>query len=663
MKPPPSLNAIFRFCLLMGGLGITAAIAPAKDITIQPGDSLDQARDKAQPGDRIILHGGTYRLDHTLTLKPKNSRVTWMAAPGEQPVLSGGIEVKNWTPDKDGVWKAPLARTEKLRQLYVNGQPAKMARLKSQVKGQSGYGEFIINGDEPWAFSPGKTADGVRVLKSDLPSVAHPKDLEIRGQTTWTMNRFGIRGIQDEGDSWVLLFDQPAAAMAQNQLWGTFDPRTELDVFNAREFLTQPGEFYFDRTGQTLYYFPRTGEQMDHVEAIAPVLETLVSIQGSSLREHVSNVRFEGITFSDTAWQLMHIGDSYGAVGIQSCALTVKFGSPNWHDSAYQTTDLPVAAVEVNSADHITFSGNVFKLTGAMGLNLENDVCNSSINGNVFFDIGSCAINVGHPQHVYIGKQNGENAGNGPYHIDNSHAKWREDVEGLCTNIVIANNLIRRTGIEHPPSVALSVFYGHGITIEHNDLRYAPYSGISLGWGWDQFDGKSARSIGKPSLSLEDNAIRANRLTDMLQTLSDGGGIYLLGMSEPLASDPSKQKWSEISGNYLHDFGGETRAGIHPDGGARFFYFHDNVFDHLKWSLIKVSDNGGKADYWVVRNYSNTKLYWSELDLPIAPRTTITNNVLVSEEAWPAAAKHIIDTSGLKPTYQDLFDRIPKEDR
>jgi hypothetical protein len=659
----PLLTAIFRFCLLVGGLGITPAITLAIDIPLQPGDSLDQARDKARSGDRIILHGGTYRLDHTLVLKPENSGVTWMAAPGEQPILSGGIPVTNWTRDTDGVWKAPLVRTAKLRQLYVNGVPAKMAELKHQVQGRGGYGQFIVKGNEPWAFTAGQTDDGVRVLKSDLPSVAHPEDLEIRGQTTWSMNRFDIRGIKDAGDSWILLFDQPAGAMAEHQNWVTFDPAGGLAVFNAREFLTEPGEFYFDRAGQILYYMPRIGEEMNHAEVIAPVLETVVSIQGRNLRQHVFNVRFEGITFRDTAWQMMHIGNSYGAVGIQSCALTVKFGSPDWHENAYQTTDVPVAAVEVNSADHIAFTGDDFRLIGDIGLNMENDVHDSLVEGNIFLDIGSCSINVGHPQHVYIGKQNGFNGGRGPYHIDNSRAKWNDTVEGRCTGIEIANNLIRRTGLEHPPSVALSVFYGHVINIDHNDLRYAPYSGIGLGWGWVDFDGEHELSMGKPSLSLEDNAVRGNRLTDMLQTLEDGGGIYLLGMSEPLASDPSRQKWSEVSGNYLHDFGGDMRSAIHPDGGARFFYFHDNVFDNMKWSLIKVSDAGEKGDFRVERNYANTTLFWSEGNYPIAPRTTIRDNVQISGEAWPPEAQQIIDTSGLQPAYKGLFDRIPKDDR
>ncbi len=73
---------------------------------ISPGDSLEKARDAAQAGDRIILHGGTYRLGETLVLGPQNSGVTWMAAPGEKPVISGGVSVTGWTSDTNGIWKS-----------------------------------------------------------------------------------------------------------------------------------------------------------------------------------------------------------------------------------------------------------------------------------------------------------------------------------------------------------------------------------------------------------------------------------------------------------------------------------------------------------------------------------------------------------------------------
>ena len=106
---------------------LLAFVVSAKDITVSPGDSLAKARDTARAGDRIILHGGTYRLDETLVIGPQHSGVTWMAFKNEKPVISGGVLVTGWTPDTNGVWKAKLNRKEKLRQLYVNGSPARMA--------------------------------------------------------------------------------------------------------------------------------------------------------------------------------------------------------------------------------------------------------------------------------------------------------------------------------------------------------------------------------------------------------------------------------------------------------------------------------------------------------------------------------------------------------
>ena len=49
-----------------------------------------------------------YQLGQTLVLGPQNSGVTWMAAPGETPVLSGSVPVSGWVPDKDSIWKANL---------------------------------------------------------------------------------------------------------------------------------------------------------------------------------------------------------------------------------------------------------------------------------------------------------------------------------------------------------------------------------------------------------------------------------------------------------------------------------------------------------------------------------------------------------------------------
>lgn len=652
-------NVIFVFLFLFLILQVNKSSIFARDIIVNPTDRLDKIRDMAKAGDCVLLHGGVYRLQETLEFGTKNSGVIWKAFPGETVVFSGEIPITGWLPYKDGIWKASLNRTEKLRQLYVNGTPATMAHMEMPVKGQGGYGEFVINGTEPWAFKSGKTFDGVRFLKKDFMQVKCPKDLEIQSQSTWVTTRLCVREIIEDGDYYSFLLEQPFASFLQNQGWGTaFNVNSDLKIFNALEFLDEPGEFYFDRESQTVYYMPRANENMNISEVVAPVLETLLSIRGENLKEHVSNITFEGITFEHTAWQLIEVAGSHGGGGVQAAANTVKYGDLNWHNTFYQVTDVPSAAIEINSADHISFTKNIFRQLGSIGINIENDVKDTFVEGNIFLNIGACAINIGHPQHVYIGKQNGYNEGYGFYNIDNTNDKWDESIEGLCTKIRITNNLIRKTGFENPSNVVISAIFGHYIDIAHNDIRYAPYTGISLGWAWEEFDGTNERSKGKPTLSLRFNSIHHNRIGNVLQTLHDGGGIYLLATQVPIMQDSTKQTWTEVYANYLYDFGGNTRAGIHPDNGSRFVHFFDNVFDNIPWSLIKVSSYARKGDYRVDHNYANTDLYWSELDLPYSPNTVIEANVQVENNQWPKQAIEIINNSGLESKYKYLLDLI-----
>ena len=612
----------------------------------------------------VFLRGGNYPITKTLDFGPEDSGkeghpIVWKAFQGEKPVLNGGSPVINWEKGEGGIWQAKLDRSEKLRQLYVNDKPATLSRYKKTVKGLGGYGKFEVKGDEPWANRAGVEIDGVLVNSSEMPVVTHPEDLEILSQTTWTTSRLCIREILAKGDQQVLLLAQPFAAISQSMGSGTaFSLKTIYTLYNSKEFVSEPGEFYFDSHSKILNYKPRECEDMATANVVIPEIESFIRISGKDLRTHVSNIRFEGLTFVNTAWKMMKAGESYGAVGSQTNCLNVKYGEKNWHDDLYQATALPVAAVEVNSADHIEFEGNIFKLNGSMSVNFENDVISSRIEGNIFQYIGGVAINVGNAQHVYIGKQNGDNEGYGPYHIDNSRDKWPEEIEGLCKNILISNNLIRNTGTEHLPSVALMVYFGHGLDITHNDIEFAPYTGINLGWGWEEWNGTIARSKGKPSLSLRNNSVTGNKIGYVLQTLHDGGGIYLLGRQSEINQDVSKQRFTPVCNNYLYDFGGVTRAGIHPDNGAEYFLFRNNVFNHLPWSLIKVSDYGLKGHCRVENNYANTALYFTEGNNMYAPFTVIKDNVDVENDEWPEEAKKIMEDAGLEIKYRELFKQI-----
>src|SRR5678816_4684331 len=71
---------------------------------------------------------------------------------------------------------------------------------------------------------------------------------------------------------------------------------------NALEFLDQPGEWYLDEGQSVLHYKPRTGEDMTKATVVAPMLETVVSIKGTSTSDQAGYLWFQGITFAHSTY-------------------------------------------------------------------------------------------------------------------------------------------------------------------------------------------------------------------------------------------------------------------------------------------------------------------------------------------------------------------------
>jgi hypothetical protein len=84
----------------------------------------------------VELEGGTYSLSNPLTFTAADSGrpghpVTWTAAPGATPIVSGGGAVKGWSMyDKSSnVYVANVPVGQDSRQLYVNGAAAPRAAI------------------------------------------------------------------------------------------------------------------------------------------------------------------------------------------------------------------------------------------------------------------------------------------------------------------------------------------------------------------------------------------------------------------------------------------------------------------------------------------------------------------------------------------------------
>ena len=580
----------------------------------------------------VYLRGGVHRLTATVTFGPADSgmnghRVRYEAYPGETPIVTGSVAVTGFTPDSGGVYKAPLARTGKLRNLYVND--ARAAMTSKKVTGRGDYGSYAVTkGQASWAWVSGSKADGAKYDTSAVPAIATNKDdLEIVNGTTWNENIVCVRDVITTSDNYrALLLQQPYGAIAQVPGWGAaFSTSGSHTLYNAREFMNGPGQFYFDKTAQTLYYYPRAGEDMSTATVEAPVLETLIALNGTSTTAHVKNITFEGLTFAHTDYALPEVGGSHGKASCQAADAFIAFGDTDWHADKYEITDTLPGIVMANNADSLEFVGDVFKHGGSDGLSLINDVVGTRVTGNYVTDIAGSGITIGHPQHIYIGD-------------GGAHEKYPAGIEGVSKNTTITNNVIYDVSVQpgFGGHAGVTAFFVDTLSITHNYIQKTAYNGINLGWGWRNF---------KDSTTCKNNTINNNRLIDTLNRLHDSGAIYTIG----------QMPGTNINQNYVKGIPPATSGptyGLHNDEGSAYITENDNVLEidpGVKYT-INCEDYGEKHDLTILRTYATVNKMGVN-----PPMSTIDPPVVVSDNVWALAQYTTAVTSGVEDDYQALI--------
>jgi hypothetical protein len=571
----------------------------------------------------VYLRGGTYTTGETLVFTSQDSgsngyRVIYQAYPNEKPVISGGVPVTGWTavPNRPGVYQANLNRKTKLRSLFVNGVRAYMP--SKEVQGQGSYGTFVIEETEPWAETGGTAIDGISFAAGEVGRYANPEDVElVQSTSNFTQVIVTARDIISNESGTTVLLQQPYGAIAYSMAWNCgLHPDRKFTIQNAYELLDRPGQFYFNKTTQTLYYYSR-GEDMATATVMAPGVETLLQISGSSTSDRVTNLQFEGLTFAYDDWLLKEVAGSRGFVGVQSTGLYTKYREDGrWHPTHYDMVDISLATVEVRNADTLLFKANTFThLNSGIALSLTNDVINTRVTGNVFRDMLGNAVNVGHPQHYIIG--------DGPL--------YPAGVEGISYNDVIDNNLIRACGLGFAQQELISGYFTDTVTISHNDLRDAPYGGIANGWWWGDADIP-------PSTVQRNNIISHNKIVNTGLVLpDDGGAIYVLGI----------QPGSVMAYNYVVN----SAIGLYTDDGSQHWYIHHNVVEaprsfwlHL-WTP-RIQNEIIDENFTTVNNPRNN-----------GTNTPETNTHLeTAAPPWSSPAQAIIDAAGLEPEWRYLLE-------
>jgi hypothetical protein len=561
-KPDANLGADVTGADSATGPGFTLYVAPDGDDanpgtlaaplrTVARARDLVRTRNSGMTADiTVYLRGGTYAQTSTLTFGNADSGsggyyVRYLAYPGERPLITGGQPIKGWKlSDATNNLHSASAGPSAFRQLYVNGSKAVRARSPN----------LLANGAANFNKTTGadKNAHTVSVASSAVANWSNLTKVEMHLMTAWSDNTLRLASLTPSGNNTLvrfqstedaLLFVRPFPGLGASE-WYYFE--------NALEMLDLPGEWYLDETTHVVTYKPRAGEDMATAVAIAPVVETLVSVKGASPSTPVSYLWFQGLTFAHTTYLRP---SQFGFLNGQTGQYTLTAEANN-----NQTVGRPVAGVSVSNAHHIRFERNLFTQMAATGLDFVSGTHDDMIIGNVFTDIGGNGISVG----KFTADETTE------YHIPYNPSDKNE----ICTQDTIRNNYINGVTTEFQGGAGIVCGYPAYITIEHNEVAHTNYMGISVGYGWTTAEN-----------AMTNNTINGNRIHHVAEILAGGAGISTMSNQGPA---------SQILYNYLHDFGDSPWAdhpalGLYLNQGTAGYTVAHNLMVNTPGTEISLS--------------------------------------------------------------------------
>lgn len=290
----------------------------------KPKATLVAARDAARKAGagphRMVVLPGEYYLEKPLELDARDNGLTVEASLTNSMVLYGGKPVAGWRRDGEAFWCADLPGVKEgtwdFRALVVNGRMPERARLP-----ETGTLTHKSVFDVRWLSSVGggwerkPTREELTAMSydpKDLPASLDVRNAEVRVYHMWDESLVGVAS-NDVGRS-TLHFSVPAKSPA-----GAFGVK-KYAVFNTREGMTKPGQWYLDRSAGRVVYWPLPGEDMTRAKVIAPTLERVIRIAGSE-KAVAEGITLRGFSIQATTTPLKPAG--FGA-GEYDGALTIS---------------------------------------------------------------------------------------------------------------------------------------------------------------------------------------------------------------------------------------------------------------------------------------------------------------------------------------------------
>ena len=499
----------------------------------------------------VRIHSGIYPLAGPVAFGPEDSHTAFIAAPGAKPVFDGGRILSGWTESKHGARRAwtmdlPEVVTGHLyfRSLFIAGQRRPRARYPKFSPDAAGVGNTLRIGEMRFPDKR-KLFEGDHMFKpaaGDMQPWPSLHDAEIVLLHYWVETRLPNPRL-DPDTGWVT-----CTRRSVFNLYESFNPKhARYYIDNLYEALTEPGEWYLDRTTGRLTYLPLPGETFSNTEVVVPLVTRFLDVAGHAFNRGpdvgdpfgtrpVENLAFEGLTFRHADWYrpsaeiLPH--DSEAAAAITDVPL----------GSAGQAASHIPAAILFKWARHCRFVRNTVEHIGFTALEFGLGCRHCDATHNTLHHLGGGGVKIGGSE------------------LDGPPGD-------RCGHLRFTDNTIRHVGRVFHQSCGILLTHAFDCDLLHNEIAYTCYTGISVGWSWGY------RETITHNIRIENNLVH-----DICEgVLSDNGGIYLLGV----------QPGTVVRGNHIHhvtaaDYGG---WGIYPDEGCSHVVFEHN------W----VHDTGGTS--------------------------------------------------------------------
>jgi hypothetical protein len=289
----------------------------------QPFQTIAKARNvvrtinSSMTGDIIVnLRAGDYYQSSTITFTEADSGTNGhnviyknYDSPGSARII-GGQKLTGWTVHSGSIYKTYVGTSWSFDALFENGESSKIARYPN-----TGYNKIK-------AADPSQPMKAFTYYSGDVPAIADISNLQVYvwpGAHNWANEILPVQAINRTAMKITL---------TQNQRWAYLDTLkkgSRYFIQGALELLNSAGEFYLDKAAGYLYYWP-VNSNINSQEIIAPTVDKVILVNGSTNSARAKNIQFDGLTVmvSNTTYADMNTRKTGNFVLINTENIAIK---------------------------------------------------------------------------------------------------------------------------------------------------------------------------------------------------------------------------------------------------------------------------------------------------------------------------------------------------